>query len=377
MAWFTRFNPMARLQGERDVSALIFFQCFIPKLETDVINAHYLVQQGYTCRGFAKECSQTLLHHIVNDLGPHLSRLQLFNHSRNLEAVSIGISRDIDMLLWSGEVFRPDGLTFDLKRLTRALDLIVFDTGMRALRAANDKAINMSVDAVSSLIESTFDHLLRQRIAYGNPYRDLDYWNLRPTGIYGESYAENAVARAAQRSTQLDAEYRGISEKADRAIHGRARVTPNGSRTHEQERVHEEAKKETGNKEEKTTREAARISIDTTQSAVIEKSDRAVHGRAKIWKDGGHAKTHEQSVSATPADANSSREHDFKIEEPSHSGGGARELGSSGSAYRRKVWIGRKVNCPSCAHQFSVEAQTEFLEFGVRCHRCGQSVLIY
>jgi len=179
MSWFTKFNPKARLQGERDVIAIIFLQCFIPKLEVDVLSNNFLLRQGYSTRDLARGCLQSFLNDMSQALGPHLSSVQIYNNSRNAEAVSIGISRDVDSLIWGGEVVGAEGLTFDLEKLTKTLDLMLFDSGMRALRAADNKAINMSVDSVSALVESAFSYISQKRITYRNPYGTTDFWNMR------------------------------------------------------------------------------------------------------------------------------------------------------------------------------------------------------
>ena len=70
-------------------------------------------------------------------------------------------------------------MSFDLEKLTKTLDLMIFDAGMRALKAADNKAINMSVDAVSALVESAFSHISQKRITYINPYGTNDFWNMR------------------------------------------------------------------------------------------------------------------------------------------------------------------------------------------------------
>jgi len=179
MSWFTKFNPKARLQGERDVIAIMFLQCFIPKLELDVLKNNFLLMQDYSTRDLARGCLQSFLNDMNQALGPHLSSVQVYNNSKNAEAVSIGISRDVDSHIWSGEVIGPERLTFDLETLTKTLDLMLFDAGMRALKAADRKAINMSVDAVSELVESAFSYISQKRITYRNPYGTSDFWNLR------------------------------------------------------------------------------------------------------------------------------------------------------------------------------------------------------
>jgi hypothetical protein len=178
MGWLSKFSPAARQRGERDVLALIFMEYFVPAIEISVRNNPILVQ-GYSTQNTARECYTSMLNDMMNALGPHFSNLQVYNNSRNSEVVSIGISRDLDRLIWQGDLLDEGKIIIDLKKLTNAFDVMVFDMGMRAVKAASDGAIKMSVESVVAQIESTFGELARQRYQYRNPYGTKDWRNFR------------------------------------------------------------------------------------------------------------------------------------------------------------------------------------------------------
>lgn len=170
MAWLTRFNPKARNRGERDIIALIFIQYFFPRLETFIFQNNFCRPQGFSTRNLARGALQELLDEIFSPLEGHLSRLQEFNNIRNAEVVCIGISKELDKIIWSGSVTKGDNEVFELERLSHALDNYFIEVGLHAVKAAQSRAVNMSVDAVTKLFESTSEVIARHRKVIGNPY---------------------------------------------------------------------------------------------------------------------------------------------------------------------------------------------------------------
>lgn len=170
MGWLTRFNPAARLRGERDVIALIFLQYFFPKLEAHIFRSNFLLVQGFSTKDLAGQALQEVLEQVMLPLWEHLSGVQKFNNTRNAEAVSIGISKDIDALIWSGSVTADNIAVYDLEKLSNVLDDYLITVGHSAVKAAKSRAIDMSVDAVSQLVESAGEVIAKRRAALRNPY---------------------------------------------------------------------------------------------------------------------------------------------------------------------------------------------------------------
>jgi predicted Zn finger-like uncharacterized protein len=158
------------MRGERDVIALIFVQYFFPKLEAHIFRSNFLLVQGFSTRDLAGEALQEVLEQVMLPLWKHLSGVQKFNNTRNAEAVSIGISKEIDGIIWSGSVIADNSAVYDLEKLSDALDDYLIEVGQNAIKAARSRAIDMSVDAVSQLFVSAGEVIAKRRAALRNPY---------------------------------------------------------------------------------------------------------------------------------------------------------------------------------------------------------------
>lgn len=178
MGWLSKINPMARQRGERDILALIFMEYFVPAIEIDVRN-NPILARGYSAQEFARECCTEMINDMISTLGSHLSSLQAHNNSKNAEVVSAGIARDLDRLIYRGEALNVDGVIIELKKISKVFDLMIFDIGMQAIKAASDGALKIPVEGVVAQIESTFKEIARQRYEYRNPYGTKDWRTLR------------------------------------------------------------------------------------------------------------------------------------------------------------------------------------------------------